>query len=199
MFFKTSPASQETPKSDSQKENKKEPTRSFRDVMAARLTPPLPTRQRNVFDLASKDTKKPKPQEKKKESDNAHPVQVQVQEKESVQPGQTEVLSSLEEVGSLSLEMQALVDKMADFVQVESQNGISTTTISVGMEDGMSLFNGSEIQIDHYDTAPHSFNIQLSGTPEAIEIFAQQLGNLQAALQQRLSHFQIQLLPPYLE
>ena len=196
MFFKTSPTSQEAPKNETQKEEKPEPKRSFKEVMATRQMPQFPSKRNNIFDLASKGNKKSKPQEKKKETE--HTSHSPVQKKEGPSQAQTEELSSLIEVKSLSLEMRALMNKMADFIQMESNNGISTTTVSVEMEEGLSAFNGSEIRIDHYDTAPHSFNIELSGNPEAVDIFAQHLASLQTALQERLEHFHVELLPPVL-
>jgi len=63
-----------------------------------------------------------------------------------------------------------------------------------------SALHGSEIVIDHYDTAPHSFNLQLSGTPEATDLFATNLASLQFSLQAHpvLQGFQVNVLPPTL-
>ncbi|NGX51557.1 MAG: hypothetical protein K1060chlam2_01427 [Chlamydiae bacterium] len=198
MFPKTSPATDGAPKSEAQRDEKR-PNRSFSDVMAARELPSMPTRRSTVFDLASKDSKRAKPEKKQKKREAESAPIVVVQERAVATPLKTEMLSPLEGVKGLPLEMQVLVDKMADFVQIESHNGISTTTVSLGMEGGSSLFKGSEIQIDHYDSAPHSFNIQLSGTPEAVDLFTQHLASLQAALQERLENYQILLLTPILK
>ncbi len=196
MVLETSPTVKESPRNESPKEEIKEPKRSFREVMATRQVPHFPNRHTNIFDIAAKGNKKNKPQEQRKNLDPTCPGQVQ--EKHTPHEAQTELLSPLSEVKGLSLEMRALLDKMADYVQLESHNGVSTTTVSVEMKEGLSCFNGSEIRIEHYDTAPHAFNIQLTGNTEAVEIFAQHLASLQVALQQRLEHFHIQLLPPIL-
>lgn len=194
MFPKTSPTSADTPKNEPHKEEKTPPKRSFREVMATRHVSQPPQRRSNVFELASKNSTKPKQQEKKKESD--HAAQGHSQVNQGAQQANLQSLESIMEVKSLSLEMQALLDKMADYVKLESDNGIQVTTVSIEMGDESSLFNGSEIRIDHYDTAPHSFNIQLSGNPEAVDTFTQHLASLQTALTERLEHFHIELLPP---
>ena len=196
MFFKTSPTSQEPQKNEQKKETKTPPKRSFKEFMLTKHLPSFSQRRNTVYDLAAKNQHKSHSKHKKKESDNApHGAQ---QGQAEAQQNQLETLSSIIRVKGLSLEMNALIDKMADFIQTESQNGISTTTISIDMKEGMSLFHGSEVRIDHYDTAPHSFNIRLSGNPEAINAFQQHLASLQIALQQRLEHFHIALLNPVL-
>ena len=196
MFFKASPTSQEPNKNEQQKDSKTPPKRSFKEFMATRNLPSFSHRRNTVYDLAAKNQHNSHSKHKKKESDNApHGAQ---QGHMEAQQNQLETLSSIIRVKGLSMEMNALIDKMADFIQTESQNGISTTTVSIDMKEGMSLFHGSELRIDHYDTAPHSFNIQLSGNPEAIDAFQQHLASLQTALQQRLEHFHIALLNPVL-
>jgi len=102
------------------------------------------------------------------------------------------------EVSEVSLETAALIDEMANYVKIESENGISKTTVTIGMEG--SVFEGSEVVIDHYDTAPHSFNLQLMGTPEAQELFTTHLNALQVSLNahQALKNFQVNLLQPIL-
>ena len=64
----------------------------------------------------------------------------------------------------------------------------------------VSVLDGSQIVIDHYDTAPQSFNLQLSGSPEAADLLSTNLASLQASLQthQTLQGFQVHILPPAL-
>jgi len=196
MFFKTSPTSQEPQKNELKKESKTPPKRSFKEIMATKNLSSFSYRRNTIYDLAAKDQHKSHSKQKKKESDNAPHIASNGQIE--AQQNQLDTLSSIDQVQSLSMEMSALLDKMADFIQMESHNGISTTTVSIDMEEGLSLFNGSEIRIDHYDTAPHAFNLQLSGNLDAINTFAQHLTSLQVALQQRLEHFHIEILPPVL-
>ncbi|MBF5059374.1 hypothetical protein [Candidatus Neptunochlamydia vexilliferae] len=170
---------------EAKKQEKSPPRRSFKDFLIRRERPRPVEQRRSVFDLASKNEKK------KRTSDNA-----QGQAPDAKLEGAAESAAQIAEVSEISEEMAALIDKMANFVQLESKKGISTTTVSIGMEG--SIFDGSEIVIDHYDTHPHSFNLQLVGNPEAMEAFSAHLSSLHASLlaHQPLQGFQIHLLPP---
>ncbi len=170
---------------EAKKQEKTPPRRSFKDFLLRRERPRPVEQRRSVFDLASKNEKK------KRSNDSA-----QGQPTEAKLEGVAESPIQVAEVSELSEEMSMLIDKMANFVQLESKKGISTTTVSIGMEG--SVFDGSEIVIDHYDTHPHSFNLQLVGNPEAMEVFAANLASLQASLasHQPLQGFQVFVLPP---
>ena len=181
MFFDSSPISKgkaaETPREE--KDSLKPPKTPFRDFLSKRTPPKKPSRE-NIFELVKKNASK------QPEGIALPPLSLQT----------SSSAEQLEASSLLSVHMQELFEKMVDFIQLESEKGISTTTVMIEMED--SPFNGSEITIKHYDTAPHSFTIQLSGSSEAIADFHLNLPALLEALQVRLETFQINLLPPYL-
>ncbi|MCB1108011.1 MAG: hypothetical protein KDK76_07955 [Chlamydiia bacterium] len=192
MDIKTNPQTEIRSSSELKREEGKKPTRSFKEVMAHKELPRFNGRRKSVFDLAGKEKKAPQEKKKLPQSANQH--------------GEIKELSSslisegmeVSEVDEISLEISALVDEMAEYVKVESKNGISKTTVTLGLEN--SIFNESEIVIDHYDTAPHSFNLQLLGSPEAQQFFISHLGSLQSALgaYESMKSFQVNLLPPAL-
>jgi len=177
---------------DKTKVEKKPPTRNFQEVMATRKVTRPVERRRSIFDVASKNQQKP---ERKKEGsptqhgEGAKEVSISLTMGESLSVGSVKVLSA---------DMSALIEKMANYVIHESQKGVSTTTVVVEM-DGSPL-DGMEVVLDHYDTAPHSFNLHLSGSPEAQDLLTANLTSLQASLQthQALQGFQVHILPPTL-
>ena len=82
---------------------------------------------------------------------------------------------------------------MVDTLTHESTNGISRTTVTLEMQGGI------EIQIDHYDTHPHSFNIELAGSPAAVLAMSAHLPSLLSNLEKRLPTFEIRLLSPVIK
>lgn len=178
----------------SESKERKAPTgRSFHELMATRQLPKRIQRKSSIFEMAGKK------EEKANRSKNEN--------KEAVHHGAP--LSSLStdgvveahgvaEISELTPEMAELMETMAHFIKLESENGVSTTTVFVEMEG--SIFDGSQIIINHYDTAPHSFNLELSGSPEAIELYAANLAALRHSLHnhESLKSFQIELLRPTL-
>lgn len=179
-------------KSDS-KERKTTSGKNFHELMAAQKLPHRVQRKQSVFDMAGKREEKSS-RSKKEIKEGGHHGAIQ---KELSSDGVIEARSTVEVV-DLSPEMHELMEKMALLIKVESQNGVSTTTVFVEMEG--SLFNGSQIVIDHYDTAPQSFNLQLGGSSEAVDLFTANLAALRTSLQahESLRGFQIQLFPPIL-
>ncbi|QVL58041.1 MAG: hypothetical protein KFB93_02880 [Simkaniaceae bacterium] len=184
-----------TQNAERKKQEKTPPKRSFHEVMVSRDLPRQVQRRQSVFDMASKKEKQGRPSQRKKEVDHAPQHGIAQGLLTSSVSGETLSVGSASE---LSAEMSLLVEKMANFIQVESQNGITTTTVMVEMEG--SILDGSQIVINHYDTAPHSFNLQLSGSPEGIDLFAANLASLQTSLQthQALQGLQVHILPPTL-
>lgn len=172
------------------------PKRSFKDVFKSverRPAPPPLPRKKNVFELSSEKEKKNHRETKEEPTNPQAPVQGTLDGLQEMPAIEVSTFST-----DLSVQMQDLVEKMADHVLIESHNGISTTTVTIEMENPLSLFNGCEIIIEHYDTAPHSFNLQLTGSMQAVDEFILALPTLQAQLTERLSSFQIQLMPPVL-
>lgn len=161
--------------------NEKKIGKPFKEVLRHKEKEKHPEKKKSIFDF---------------ETDR---MDVKIDVKESALLSLSEKSSEAIEVAKLSLETIDLIEAMANYIKIESNNGISTTTVEIKMED--SVFNGTELMIHHYDTHPHAFNIQLMGNPEAVEILASQLASLQLALQSHepLSHFEIHLLTPILK
>lgn len=144
------------------------PCQRFSQVMVSKKPDKRDKKKPSIFDIA----------QKKQETDHApqHGTIQKLLENTSSE----EILSTLS-LSELTPEMTHLVEKMANFVLIESQNGIRTTTVILNME-GSSL-DGTHLIMDHYDTAPHSFNLELSGSPENIDLFSAQLAMLKSALE----------------
>ena len=86
-----------------------------------------------------------------------------------------------------------------DSIHSECKNGIATTTLTITSNDPNSIFSSSDIILEHYDTAPHCFNIQFSGSLDAVNVFNANLQSFQTHLNQRLVGIQVQLLTPILK
>jgi len=193
MDIKTHPQVSARAAAESKKEERRLPTRSFKEVMSQKEPPRFPQRSKSVFDLAAKEKKKPEEKKSSPHESSQHGEKVQELAPQVVAEGM-----EVAEVTELSLEVASLVEEMADYIKIESENGVSKTTVKVGMA-GTAL-EGSTIELDHYDTAPHSFNLQLSGTPEAQELFQAHIGTLQMSLNahEALKGFQVHILQPIL-
>ncbi len=193
MDIKTHPQVSARADAESKKEERRLPTRSFKEVMSQKEPPRFPQRPKSIFDLAAREKKKPEEKKSSPNEPSQHGERVQELTPQVVGEG-----AEVSEVTELSLEVASLVEEMADYIKIESENGVSSTTVKVGMT-GTAL-EGSMIKLDHYDTAPHSFNLQLSGTPEAQELFQAHIGTLQVSLNahEALKGFQIHVLQPIL-
>ena len=106
--------------------------------------------------------------------------------------------------GSANLRTQLIQAKEVlchaiDSIHSECKNGIATTTLTITSNDPNSIFSSSDIILEHYDTAPHCFNIQFSGSLDAVNVFNAHLQSFQTHLDQRLVGIQVQLLTPILK
>lgn len=168
----------------------------FDEIMKKKATPKHGSRKPSIFDMEGEKRGKTNFQEK--EEDVTHLSQVVPLQHGLVNDAAIET-HEIAEVNNLSAQFHELIDKMAHFIMVESQKGVATTTVFIDMEG--SVFDGSQVDIFHYDTAPHSFNLQLSGNPQVAELFTSHLTALRASLEthETLQGFQIELLPPCLQ
>lgn len=186
---------------ETHRENEKRISPSFQEVLQKK-NPIKPIYHRpersTIFDLSKNEKKvpssKPKEKEKNKEPNQAGPTATL----HEIMNCSDEMNSIAVFASSLSADMNDLLEKMVDFIEIESHNGISTTTILIEMNNSDSLFHHSQIIIEHYDTAPHSFTIQLCGSSQAVTAFDLHLPTLFTSLQNQLINFQIHLLPSIL-
>jgi hypothetical protein len=64
-----------------------------------------------------------------------------------------------------------------------NESGIRETTIIIASsKEKPSIFDGAQIKIKEYSTAPKQFNIELSGTSKAVDLFRDNMQDLKAAL-----------------
>lgn len=103
---------------------------------------------------------------------------------------------STPEYSKLSPEVYELFEKMGGVMTIKQDEGITTTTMKIAMPN--SVFDGSEIILEKYDTAPHSYNLQLVGSPEAVKRFSDNLPKLNTAFKEANFNFDVNLLTPSL-
>jgi hypothetical protein len=96
----------------------------------------------------------------------------------------------------LSPQLRELFDKMVGMITVQSQTGVTTTTVTVHLPN--SPLQGVQIILQQFDTARHSFNIQLEGTPEQLNLLNSNMGDLAAAFAGGKYSFSANLLTPQL-
>ena len=89
-----------------------------------------------------------------------------------------------------------LYQKMVGMMTVQKNSLKSVTTITLNMPN--SVFNKSQLVLEQYSTAPHSFNVQLFGSPQAIERFAKNMQGLNQSIKDSKLTFSINVLPPKL-
>ena len=97
---------------------------------------------------------------------------------------------------TLPSQVYELFEKMIGLMMIQEYKGVSITTIKLSMPG--SVFNGCEIKLEHYDTAPHAFNIQLLGNPDAVELFNANFDGLVNSFKQTKYSFQANVRRPVL-
>lgn len=96
----------------------------------------------------------------------------------------------------LSPEMHELFEKIGGVILVQQDKGVTTTTVNVNMPN--SVFDGTQVILDQYSTAPNSYNIQLVGNPESVKVFSQNLDALKASFKQANFNFEVNIQNPIL-
>ncbi|QVL58042.1 MAG: hypothetical protein KFB93_02885 [Simkaniaceae bacterium] len=96
----------------------------------------------------------------------------------------------------LSPEVHELFEKMGGVMTIQQDKGITTTTMNINMPG--SVFDGTQVILNQYSTAPNSFNIQLVGNPESVKVFNQNLDALKASFTQANFNFETNILNPIL-
>ncbi len=96
----------------------------------------------------------------------------------------------------LTPEVHELFEKMGGVMMIQQDKGVTTTTMNINMPD--SVFNGAQIILEQYSTAPNAFNIQLVGNPESVKVFSENLEALDNSFKQGDFNFKTNLLAPIL-
>ncbi len=95
----------------------------------------------------------------------------------------------------ISPQVQNLFAQMVSTILVMQTKEIVSTQVELNTPSfEKSIFKGAIITIDRYSTAPGSFNIRLSGSPEAVQLFEKNISTLQAAFQKGKFSFRVSRL-----
>lgn len=105
--------------------------------------------------------------------------------------------TNLPAYSKLSPEVYELFEKMVGSIAVQDHSGIVSTTVTINMPG--SMFDGAQIVLDQYQTAPNSYNVQLIGNPQAVDAFTSNMNDLAAAFKQSQYSFEVNLLQPALK
>jgi hypothetical protein len=88
-----------------------------------------------------------------------------------------------------------LFERMAGVMTIMTSSGMTETTINLtAPQFASSVFFGTQIIIQTFTTAPHAFNIQLAGTPQAVALFQGNAEDLMAAFQSGNYNFRVNRL-----
>ncbi|QVL55479.1 MAG: hypothetical protein KFB95_09265 [Simkaniaceae bacterium] len=94
----------------------------------------------------------------------------------------------------LTPEVHELFEKMGGVMVVQLDKGVTTTTMNINMPN--SIFNGAQVILDQYSSAPHSYNLQLIGSPEAVKLFTSNMTQLENSFKQANFNFEVNILNP---
>jgi hypothetical protein len=97
---------------------------------------------------------------------------------------------------TLSSEMHELFEKIGGVIIVQQDKGVTTTTVNIDMPH--SVFDGTQVMLSQYSTAPNAYNIQLIGNPESVKIFSQNLDTLKNSFEQGNYNFKVHIQNPIL-
>ncbi len=148
-----------------------------------------PFLRKNIFDIIKEDHAKDSLQNQKLAALQTSPP---IEHDKVLTEGTANLRSQL-------IQAKEVLCQVIDSIHSECKNGIATITLTITSNDPDSIFSSSDIILEHYDTAPHCFNIQFSGSLDAVNVFNTHLQSFQTHLDQRLAGIQVQLLTPILK
>ena len=94
----------------------------------------------------------------------------------------------------LAPDLHELFEKMGGVMLLQMERGTITTSMTIQMPH--SIFNGAEVILKQYDTAPHAYNLQLIGSPEAVQAFKANLKELDSSFKEARFNFEVNILAP---
>lgn len=100
---------------------------------------------------------------------------------------------------SLSPSLDHLMEHLEDHMLTLIETSDGDTHLTTTYQREGSIFDGCEIHLDHFSTAPHSFRIHLYGSPQAAQLLDANLSVLIARLEKNLPDMQFHILPPFLK
>ena len=105
-------------------------------------------------------------------------------------------LSASPPYAQFSPQIFELFQKLVGMMTVMQFQGKTTTSIILHLPS--SPLDGAHVDIEHFDTAPHAFNITLYASVEGQKLLDPQVQNLEQQLRASLPNFQISVKKPYL-
>ena len=95
---------------------------------------------------------------------------------------------------NLSPAVFELFDKMVSYITIEhSKAGGTTALVQIDMKG--SVFNGAQLKLTRLPSSPNTFNIDLEGTPDAVNLYNANMTDLAAAFQGGKYQFEVNLRP----
>lgn len=126
----------------------------------------------------------------------AEQQQPTAQAQPSIEPTTSSPLNASAPYTQFTPQLFELFQKLVGMMTVMQFQGKTTTSIILHMPK--SALDGAHIDIEHYDTAPHAFNISLYTTPEGQKILDPQMQVLEQQLKNSMPNFQILVKKPLL-
>ena len=105
-------------------------------------------------------------------------------------------LSTSAPYAQFSPQIFELFQKLVGMMTVMQFQGKTTTSITLNLPS--SPLDGAHVDIEHFDTAPHAFNISFYASVEGQKLLEPQVQNLEQQLRASLPNFQISVKKPYL-
>ncbi len=158
----------------------------------------LPPNAKEVAGISSKtvttDTKAKKDHEKDDQKEEQASEELQVQTDISAQPNIAPTPSNAPATSKLHPQVFELFEKMVGLITVEQHRDSATTTVTVAMKG--SVFDGAKIVLEHSGTK--SFNLELQGSPKAVELFNENISDLASAFASSKYSFDVNIKRPSL-
>ena len=170
----------------------KAPTNRFKELVKVNsLYPQQDTpKKQTVFDLSRSHRREKSPPKKRKQKPQDPPTNLP--QTSTFLSADRVAISKTSAISTSSALLDVLADEMIRYVKLEEKKGIVTTEVILANQDP--LLNGTQIVIEHYDTAPHSFNLRLKGVnAQAYDLFCQNEALLNERLTNRLDQFVIHI------
>jgi|GEM_PF-2567231 len=115
---------------------------------------------------------------------NLHQLAAALHKSESMTPFGVEAKAAVAaaQVEGIDEQVQLMAEKILDGIEVSKLNGDTTTRLILNPPNPCSPFNGAEIVLTQFSTAPLSYSIEFFGNEQATATFAASYASLEVAL-----------------
>ena len=100
------------------------------------------------------------------------------------------------EYSKLNPDVYELFEKFVGLLTIEYAKGVSITTVKLSLPG--SVFDRSKVVFERYETAPGTFNLQLQGSEQAVNMFSANISQLAAAFAGSKLAFDVNIRQPEL-